>query len=149
MPCTSIRNQLLGFMTDLCPRFCGEEPLLKAIGEAFQMINTALERSYHTIGPMLIHMETLFHLSISHYFNLARNDEEYEIARSLTLCFLYYTFEEHCQISNMMNVLAEEAIRNMEGEPPLLSLYQQTWCSMMETRIIRPSGEEQQEVCVI
>lgn len=149
MPCTSIRNQLHGFVSVLCPSFCRDEPLLKAIGEAFQMIDTALERKCYSIGPMLIHMETLFHFYISCYFNLARNNEEYEIARLLTLSFIYHTFNEYCQISDMMNVLAEEAVRNIKGEPSLLSLYHTTWCAMMEASIIRPSSEEQLEVCVV
>lgn len=137
MPHIHIHNELITNITQLCLRLCRAEPVLIIISDAYNAFEKASQATYPSMASTLLHYQTLFQIYTSRLGPVARDRDEYEVAFGLILCFARHTFEACHQPVNMINLLAEEATRDIQGEMPLLKLYNTTWSSMLNSQCVK------------
>lgn len=132
VPHVHIHNELITYVTKICLRLCRAEPLMVVISDAFNAFEKASQETYPSMATTLVHYNTLLQIYLARVGPVARDYDEYCTANGIIISYVHHTFEACHQPTNMMDLLAEESIRNIQGREPLLNLYHQTWTSILE-----------------
>ena len=137
MPHIHIHNELITNITQLCLRLCRAEPVMITISDAYNAFENAAQSIYPSMASTILHYQTLFQIYTSRIGPIARDRDEYDVAFGLILCFARHTFEACHQHVNMIDLLAEEATRDIQGEMSLLKLYNTTWSFMLNSQYVK------------
>ena len=126
-----IRGDLLAYVTRLCMRLKASEPVMDIIYKAYIDIEMASSVAYKSMGECLCHYRSIVDTYIPKLGPLVRNNDEFNRAYFIIMCFAHSTFESCHQYMNPLCLLAEDAILDGSGKPSLLNLYHDIWISSL------------------
>lgn len=127
IPFAQIKNELLSYVTKVAIRLCQVEPVMTVIFDAYNAIEKTTPEDFPSVESVLTHYDILLKMYIARLVPISRNLEEYSAARIMIACFARCAFETALYYTSLLDILAEEATRDIRGQPSLLNVFHHTW----------------------